>query len=95
MICNHIPRRLLPIGFEDGPTPGVGYGLGFGTTLDIGEAAKIGSKGEFYWSGAATTSFWIDPTESIIGIQMSQFQPSGFHAIEEDFRVGAYQAVID
>ncbi len=30
-----------------------------------------------------------------IGVQMAQFQPSGFHLIANDFRVAAYQAIVD
>ena len=92
MRCNHVPAHLMPIGFEDGPTPGQGYGLGFGTVMDVGQSEIVGSAGTFYWSGAATTSFWIDPEESMIGIQMAQFQPSGFHLVAQDFQIGAYQA---
>ena len=95
MTCNHIDDSLLPLGFQDGPTPGVGYGLGFGVVMDPGKTQIVGSRGEYYWSGAATTSFWIDPSEELIGIQMAQFQPSGFHLIAEDFKVVSLQCIDD
>ena len=95
MTCNHIVESLLPIPFEDGPKSGFGYGLGFGVLMDVGQPKALGSVGEFNWSGAATTSFWIDPREALIGIQMAQFQPSGFHLIAEDFKTMTYQAIVD
>ena len=95
MRCNHLPAALFPIGFEDGPRLGIGYGLGFGTVMDVGQSQSVGSADTYFWSGAATTSFWIDPREDLIGIQMAQFQPSGHHLIAEDFKVMAYQAIVD
>jgi CubicO group peptidase (beta-lactamase class C family) len=31
-----------------------------------------GSTGDYYWSGYASTYFWIDPKERLIGIFMTQ-----------------------
>jgi CubicO group peptidase (beta-lactamase class C family) len=55
----------------------------------------LGSRGEYGWGGAASTNFWIDPQESLIGISMAQYMPSGLHMIAPDFRVTAYQAIVD
>jgi CubicO group peptidase (beta-lactamase class C family) len=76
-------------------SPGYGYGLGMRTLMDVGQAQVPGSVGEFGWAGAASTYFWIDPREQFIGVQMAQFQPAGFHPIAPDFRVAAYQAIVD
>jgi CubicO group peptidase (beta-lactamase class C family) len=95
MTTNHLPVALLPV--EEGGLyrPGFGYGLGFGSLMDPSRTGTIGSVGEFAWTGAATTSFWIDPVEELIGIQLSQFQPMAYHLVAEDFRVAAYQALVD
>ncbi len=95
MTTNHIAPALLPL--EEGglDKPGFGYGLGFGVLMDVGQSGTIGSNGEFYWSGAASTSFWIDPSEQFIGIQLAQFQPMSNFPNAEDFKVAAYQAIID
>ncbi|MBT6204727.1 MAG: beta-lactamase family protein [Rhodospirillaceae bacterium] len=94
MTANHLAPKLFPI--EEGglSKPGCGYGLGFGVMMDVGRSGTIGSNGEFYWSGAASTSFWIDPAERFIGIQLTQFQPMSAFPNAEDFRVAAYQAMI-
>lgn len=95
MTTNHIAPALLPL--EEGglDKPGFGYGLGFGVLMDVGQSGTIGSNDEFYWSGAASTSFWIDPREQFIGIQLTQFQPMSNFPNAEDFKVAAYQAIID
>ena len=59
---------------------GQGFGLGFGVVVDPAEADVAGSAGAFYWSGAYSTYFLIDPAEEMIAILMSQRSPySGFH----------------
>jgi CubicO group peptidase (beta-lactamase class C family) len=55
----------------------------------------MGTIGEYGWAGAASTYFWIDPAEELIGVQMAQFQPADFHLLGPDFRVLAYQAIVD
>ncbi len=95
MTVNHIASELLPLDEEGIPQPGVGYGLGFGVMMDVAQAGSIGSNGEYYWSGAASTSFWIDPVEMLVGIQLTQFQPSGAFTNAADFKVAAYQAMVD
>ena len=44
--------------------------------------------------GAATTQFWIDPVEEMLGIFMTQFMPSGYYPVAREFRVAAYQALV-
>ena len=95
MTTNHLAPELLPT--EEGGLykPGFGYGLGFGVLMDVGQSGTIGSNGEFNWSGAASTSFWVDPAEQLIGIQLAQFQPMSTFPNAEDFKVAAYQAIVD
>jgi CubicO group peptidase (beta-lactamase class C family) len=31
-----------------------------------------GSVGEFYWTGSAGTTFWVDPKESLVAVLMVQ-----------------------
>jgi CubicO group peptidase (beta-lactamase class C family) len=53
----------------------VGFGLGFAMTLDEVAAGSIGA-GDYYWGGAASTIFWVDPVEDLVAIFMTQLMPS-------------------
>jgi len=55
--------------------PGQGFGLGFGVTTDVAKSKSLGSVGQYYWSGAYCTYFFIDPEEELIAILMTQVQP--------------------
>lgn len=66
-----------------------------GVLMDVGQNGTIGSNGEYYWSGAASTSSRVDPSEQFIGIQLTQFQPMSNFPNAEDFKVAACQAIVD
>lgn len=55
--------------------PGAGFGLGFGVTTDVAATKALGSVGQYYWGGAFSTYFFIDPKEELIAILMTQVQP--------------------
>jgi CubicO group peptidase (beta-lactamase class C family) len=95
MVTNHLTPDLLPFEVGGMYSPGYGYGLGFRVAMDPGQCQVLATKGEYGWSGAASTYFWIDPVEEFIGVVMSQYQPGGFHPIDFDVRVAAYQAIVD
>jgi CubicO group peptidase (beta-lactamase class C family) len=54
------------------PGPGFGFGLGFAVRTEAGVSPIEGSVGEMNWSGAAGTTFWIDPKEDMFVVFMSQ-----------------------
>ena len=54
---------------------GTGFGLGFAVTLDPATAQVSTSPGTYYWSGAASTHFWIDPVEQLAVVFMTQYMP--------------------
>jgi CubicO group peptidase (beta-lactamase class C family) len=54
------------------PALGQGFGLGFAVRTDVGRNPMPGSVGEFYWTGASGTTFWVDPKESLIAVMMVQ-----------------------
>lgn len=76
MHTNHLAPALLPFATAGVPTLGYGFGLGSRVAMDIGQSALAGSPGEFGWSGAAKTYFWVDPVEEIVGVLMTQHMPS-------------------
>lgn len=74
--------------------PGQGFGLGFGVTTDLAESKSTGSVGQYYWSGAYCTYFFIDPEEEMIAILMSQLQPySNYYGSK--MRQYIYQTITD
>ena len=91
---NHLPQALLPYGMEGGATPGYGFGLGSRVCSNVAEAAISTSVGEFGWAGAATTYYWVDPQEELVGLLMTQFM-MGFDLPENDLRTLVYQAIED
>ena len=93
MHANRIPAALLPLQIGSKPLDGYGFGLGSRVLLDVGAAGSPGTVDEFGWGGAASTYYWIDPAEELVGVFMSQYQ--GMEAPNADFRVLVYQAIAD
>jgi CubicO group peptidase (beta-lactamase class C family) len=76
------------------PAPGQGFGLGFGVTTDVADSKQLGSVGQYYWSGAYCTYFFVDPKEEMVAILMTQLQPySNYYG--EKLRQMVYQALVD
>jgi CubicO group peptidase (beta-lactamase class C family) len=95
MTLNHLLEKLLPISSGEDPMPGIGFGLGFSVMLDPTQADLMGSVGAYGWGGWASTYFWIDPLEELIGILMTQYIPSLSYPIRKEFRALVYQAIVD
>lgn len=95
MTLNHLSEKLLPISSGEDPMPGIGFGLGFSVMLDPTQADLMGSVGAYGWGGWASTYFWIDPLEELIGILMTQYIPSLSYPIRKEFRALVYQAIVD
>ena len=74
---------------------GYGFGLTFAVNLGPGKSATVGSEGEYYWGGAAGTSFWIDPKEHLMGVFLINVLPSTDVVAGGQFKRMAYQALVD
>jgi len=57
--------------------PGEGFGLGGYVVTDAAARGRLGSVGQFGWSGAASTYFTIDRHERLVAILMLQYLPGG------------------
>jgi CubicO group peptidase (beta-lactamase class C family) len=92
MKINRIPNTQLPLML--GPLPLVGYGWNLigRTMLDRGQMMSQTGENEFGWAGAASTYFWVDPDEELIGIIMTQYLGSMW-PINDDLRAAMYQAI--
>jgi len=79
MTRNHLGKSSLAQmavgGFSETSNEGVGFGLGFATTMNAVASGTVG-EGDFYWGGLASTLFWVDPTEDLYAIFMAQLIPS-------------------
>lgn len=70
MTHNQLPAEALPMSLDGAPIPGLDFGLGFAIRPDQGKSA-----GEYSWSGAASTFFWIAPKEDLFVIVLQQVMP--------------------
>lgn len=86
MLRNHLPgnQSLEHMGdslFTETQTRGAGFGLGFSIMLDGVASLSAAGAGTYSWGGMASTYFWVDPVEDLIGIFMTQLMPSGSYPI--------------
>ncbi|HZU75060.1 MAG TPA: serine hydrolase domain-containing protein, partial [Acidimicrobiales bacterium] len=101
MSLNHLPGGGELREFATQGTYGeTGFeGVGFGLTMAVGlgpvENQAIGSAGEYYWGGAASTIFWIDPAESLVVVLMTQLMPSGTFNFRGQLKSLVYPAIVD
>ena len=100
MRANHLPggRDLADLSvsmFSEAPFRGVGFGLGFAVTTDVARTGLAGSPGEYWWGGAASTAFWIDPVEDVSVVFLTQFMPSSLYPIRRELRTMVNAAILD
>ncbi len=93
---NHLPGDLGQLstgGFAETTFDGVGFGLGFATIEDPVKLRTPSSPGEFYWGGAFSTAFWVDPVNRITCTFMAQLFPSSTYPIRPQLRQLVYSAL--
>ena len=99
MTLNHLPggKDLATMAQNAAETQreGQGFGLGFAVLLDPTVAQIIGTPGEFYWGGAASTAFFVNPKEDLIMIFLTQLRPSSTYPIRRELRTTIYSSIID
>lgn len=91
MTADHLPREWPDIG----PYPGSGFGLGFAVTRNVARSWTLGSVGNYGWGGFASTWFWIDPTEELIVVFMTQLLPASAYPLRGELNTLIYQAITD
>jgi CubicO group peptidase (beta-lactamase class C family) len=96
---NHLPggqdlTRLAIGAFSETANEGVGFGLGLASTIDPVAAGSL-SDGEFYWGGAASTIFWVDPQADLVVIFMTQLIPSRTFDFRGQLKSLVYSALDD
>jgi CubicO group peptidase (beta-lactamase class C family) len=84
------------VGNRPGRPDGFGFGLGFEVHTKLGgDSALMGSVGEYGWSGAAGTTFWVDPKEQLVGIYMVQANAEDTRFLRNQFRSMVQAAIAD
>ena len=81
-------------GFSETANEGVGFGLGFASTLDEVANGGLGA-GDFYWGGAASTIFWVDQKEDLSVVFMTQLMPSGAFNFRGQLKSIVYSSIVD
>jgi CubicO group peptidase (beta-lactamase class C family) len=99
MAANHLPggaslAELALDSFSETTPVGVGFGLGFAVTVD-GVRAGTPSQGDYYWGGAASTIFWVDPKEDLVAILLTQLLPSTTFNFRGQLKSLVYAALED
>lgn len=58
--------------FTEAGYGGIGFSIGCGVNVEPEKTRLPGTPGEFFWGGAASTAFWIDPKERLTVVFMTQ-----------------------
>ncbi len=101
MRTNHLPgggelrQFALPGGYGEVGFDGAGFGLTVAVGLGPARTGGVGPAGDFMWGGAASTIFWVDPTEDLYVVFMTQLIPSGTFDFRSQLRAITYGAIAD
>jgi CubicO group peptidase (beta-lactamase class C family) len=72
-----------------------GFGLGGSVRVSLARSSRLGSVGQFGWSGAATTDFKIDPREQMMTLVFTQHFPFNQHDLFWNALTLTYAALVD
>ncbi|MBV9553041.1 MAG: beta-lactamase family protein [Alphaproteobacteria bacterium] len=82
--------------FSESDYAGVGFSLGCGVNVDVAKTRQPGTLGTYFWGGAAATAFWIDPTEELAVVFMTQVMGSPSRlTLRRDLRTLVYSAMTE
>ncbi|WP_279244908.1 serine hydrolase domain-containing protein [Candidatus Litorirhabdus singularis] len=100
MTRNHLPggqdmSAFARGSFSETSYEGVGFGLGFAQKVDPVSNGSLGSVGEYFWGGMASTLFWVDPAEELVMVFMTQLVPSGTFNFRGQLQSLIYPALVD
>jgi CubicO group peptidase (beta-lactamase class C family) len=76
MATNHLPATVKDSSFLTGKGQ-VGFGIDFAVRVAPPKSAaeNNGAVGEFFWDGAASTLFWVDPKNQLTAVFFTQVLP--------------------
>jgi CubicO group peptidase (beta-lactamase class C family) len=98
MTANHLPggaslTQLSRSLFSEAAYNGVGFGLGFACTIAPEQTLTLGSMGDFFWGGAASTFFVVDPREDMVMLLLTQLMPSSAYPLRRQMRALVHGAL--
>ena len=91
MATNHLPDSVTERSWL--PSKGrVGFGIDFAVRTDPpqGPEEMNGVVGEFFWDGAASTLFWVDPKNELVAVLFVQLFPYDGIGLHKNFRDAVY-----
>ncbi|MDG1573447.1 serine hydrolase [Robiginitalea sp. M366] len=91
MATNHLPDSVTERAWL--PSKGqVGFGIDFAvrTAPPAGPQENNGAVGEFFWDGAASTLFWVDPQNELAAVLFVQLFPYDPIRLHKNFRDAVY-----
>jgi CubicO group peptidase (beta-lactamase class C family) len=91
MATNHLPESVTERSFL--PSKGrVGFGIDFAVRTQPPASAEenYGEVGEFFWDGAASTLFWVDPANDLTAVLFVQLMPFDQVKLHKRFRDAVY-----
>jgi CubicO group peptidase (beta-lactamase class C family) len=70
----------------------VGFGIDFAVRTQPAQSAdeNVGTVGEFFWDGAASTLFWVDPKNELTAVLFTQLVPFDKVKLHKKFRDAVY-----
>lgn len=99
---NHLPENrelasMAPPGmFSEAGYSGIGFSIGCGVNINVARTRLPGTLGEYFWGGAASTAFWIDPKEDLTVVFMTQVIGSEARlTLRRDLRTLVYSAMTE
>jgi CubicO group peptidase (beta-lactamase class C family) len=99
---NHLPENrelasMAPPGaFSEAGYSGIGFSIGCGVNINVAKTRLPGTLGEYFWGGAASTAFWIDPKEDLTVVFMTQVIGTDARlTLRRDLRTLVYSAMTE
>ena len=97
MTSNQLPAELgpAPLNLMAGISfKGIGFGYCGATPMKGAGMTIFGGEGEYSWGGYASTDFWIDKKEGIVGLVLTQLIPTATYPTRTIMRNGVAAATL-
>jgi CubicO group peptidase (beta-lactamase class C family) len=89
-------QMAMPGLFSEAGYSGIGFSIGCGVNINVARTRLQGTLGEYFWGGAASTAFWIDPKEDLAVVFMTQVIGSEARlTLRRDLRTLVYSAMTE